>query len=203
MTAKSVPMQYEDKFHALARAVEVTEEEMQIAKFFWYAGLRHAFQRGTSSPALLEKPTSVFDMKFGASAALPSNKPAHFCNLSKEKREQAGSQFTFVDKTYESHTMGFFEQAGQQCTDDRTLTPYEAKMLQLVLSDILSELQDEIKGVQTYINFIWKDCDPADKRTEETFKEMNKMKDIVRKSKKHVATLNNAQRKLKKIAKGT
>lgn len=75
MTAKSVPMQYEDKFHALARAVEVTEEEMQIAKFFWYAGLRHAFQRGTSSPALLEK-------------------PAPFFNLSKEKREEADMKFS-------------------------------------------------------------------------------------------------------------
>lgn len=184
MTAKSVPMQYEDKFHALARAVEVTEEEMQIAKFFWYAGLRHAFQRGTSSPALLDK-------------------PAPFFNLSKEKREQVAPKFEFVAEFPKSHTIGFFEQAGQQYTDDRTLTPYEAKMLQLLLSAVLSGVQDEIKGMQTYINFIWKDCDPADKRSEEFFKEMNKMKDLVRKSKKHMSTLNNAQRKLKKMSKGT
>lgn len=184
MTAKSVPMQYEDKFHALARAVEVTEEEMQIAKFFWYAGLRHAFQRGTSSPALLEK-------------------PAPFFNLSKEKREEADIKFEFGAEFPKSHSIGFFEQAGQQYTDDRTLTPHEAKLLQSTLGGVLSDVQEEIKGVQTYINFIWKDCDPADKRTEETFKEMNKLKDIVRKSKKHVATLNNAQRKLKKLSKGT
>ena len=184
MTAKSVPMQYEDKFHALARAVEVTEEEIQIAKFFWYAGLRHAFQRGTSSPALLEK-------------------PAPFFNISKEKREQADSKFVFVDDFPKSHTIGFFEQVGQQYTDDRTLTPHEAKLLQITISRLLSEVQESIKGVQTYINFMWKGCDPANKRTEETFKEMNKLKDIVRKSKEQVATLNNAQRKLKKLAKGT
>lgn len=195
MTAKSVPMQYEDKFNALAKAAEVTDEETQIAKFFWYAGLRHAFQRGTSSPALLEK-------------------PAPFFNISKEKREQSDSQFgTEMTIPLRHNTSGalgvavtggsFWESTMQQYTDDRTLTPYEAKLMQLVLSDMLSELQDEIKGFQTYISFLWKNCNPEDKRTEETYREMNRMKDLVRTTKKHVATLNNAQRKLKKLAKGT
>jgi hypothetical protein len=173
MTAKSVPMQYEDKFHALARAVEVTEEEMQIAKFFWYAGLRHAFQRGTSSPALLEKPAPV------------RTPPTIFPVLDTKP------------------ATSLFEHIGEQWVEDRKLTPYEAKLLQLSTASLLREIQDGIEGVETYIGFLWKNCDPNDAKTEETFKEMNQMKNLVRRGKKQLATLNSAQRKLKKMSKGT
>lgn len=188
MTAKSVPMQYEDKFHALARAVEVTEEEMQIAKFFWYAGLRHAFQRGTSSPALLEKPAprNLWDVKFGA-----------YQGDIQDTTEQP------VKIQPSDHSIGFFEHIGQQYTDDRTLTPHEAKLLQLSTASLLREIQDGIEGVETYIGFLWKNCDPNDAKTDANFKEMNQMKNLVRRGKKQLATLNSAQRKLKKMSKGT
>jgi hypothetical protein len=47
-------MQYKDKFDALTKVVGVKPEEETVASFFWYAGLQHAFQRGTSVPALLQ-----------------------------------------------------------------------------------------------------------------------------------------------------
>ena len=47
------PMQFKDKFASLAKAAEVTQDEQGVAEFFWYAGLQHAFQRGTSEPSLL------------------------------------------------------------------------------------------------------------------------------------------------------
>jgi hypothetical protein len=50
---QSKPMQFKDKFKALAKAAEVTQDEQGVAEFFWYAGLQYAFQRGTSEPALL------------------------------------------------------------------------------------------------------------------------------------------------------
>lgn len=46
-------MQFKDKFAALAKAAEVTQDEQGVAEFFWYAGLQYAFQRGTSEPSLL------------------------------------------------------------------------------------------------------------------------------------------------------
>lgn len=47
------PMMFQDKFNSIAKATELNESELTVAKFFWYAGLRHAFQRGTSVPSLL------------------------------------------------------------------------------------------------------------------------------------------------------
>lgn len=181
MTAKSVPMQYEDKFHSLARAVEVTEDELAIAKFFWYAGLRHAFQRGTSSPALLEKAPAV------ATQATQANLP----------------DFPVLPTVAPSANAPETSVAASDAVEVVTLTKYEAKLLQLALQGVLSQLQEDIKGVSHYGEFLWKLCDPVKASTLETFKEMNRTKDIVRKCKKHLAVLNNAQRKLKKLSKGT
>lgn len=201
MTAKSVPMQYEDKFHALARAVEVTEEEMQIAKFFWYAGLRHAFQRGTSSPALLEKPTprNLWDVKFGTYQGDIQG--------STQKPREIEFKLSNFPALQEDAPMGnptgYYEYACQLYLNDCTLTPHEAKLLQLSTASLLSEIQGDIKGANTYVNFLWKNCDPNNPNTEDTFNEMNRMKNLVRRGKKQLATLNSAQRKLKKLAKGT
>ena len=43
-----------EKFNALANAYEISDDEKALAQFFWYAGLQHAFQRGTSKPVLLK-----------------------------------------------------------------------------------------------------------------------------------------------------
>lgn len=59
-----------EKFNALANACEVSDEEKALAQFFWYAGLRHAFQRGTSQPALLKAKAKVNSVKSNVSPRL-------------------------------------------------------------------------------------------------------------------------------------
>lgn len=45
---------FENKFAALARAVELAENEQAVAKFFFYAGLKTALKQQTSVSALVK-----------------------------------------------------------------------------------------------------------------------------------------------------
>lgn len=171
----TAPMEYQDKFNALARAVELQPQEQAAAKFFWYAGLRHAFQRGTSKAALLSSP-----------------------NTSLVERSKLNWPLGIKQGSYE-RSCSILEASGG---NPNAITPYEAKLMQLLLAEVLSRANEEFPLLQQEINSMWKHCDPADDSTEGIFSFMNKCKTRLYRLKKQYNTFASLQRKLKKISKG-
>ena len=168
---------FTDKYNALAKSVGVQPEEESVAKFFWYAGLRHAFQRGTSSAALLNPVPTVprqepIQMKNGCS--LPNGWPPVASN------------------DYDPYPYRKY---------DNELSTYEAKLLSIAMQTLLSSVQEQIQQFEKEVNSMWKYCDKDDARTEEVFKEMNRGRNRIRTVRKQYNTLVNAQRKLKKLSK--
>lgn len=159
-------LQFKDKFNALAKSVGVTQNEQSIAEFFWYAGLRHAFQRGTSQAALLKGT----DLKYNV------------------ENQEFTTKEPPVVKSYKGY--------------ESELSPYEAKILTLILQDILNDASSEKKQMQVFADSLWKYCDKNQPETEDDFKLMNKVKSHVAKLKQQLKVISDAQRKLKHMAKG-
>ena len=173
MTKQSNPLMFADKYASLAKAVDVQPEEESIAKFFWYAGLRHAFQRGTSQAALLKPEPTV-----------PAKEP-----INMRVDAWPGLTKAFRDSKFAT-------------PDPEALTPYEAKMLSLAMQNLLSSVQYQMRKFEAETNSLWKYCDKDKPDTKEVFNLMNKARTKIRTLKKQSKTLADAQRKLKKIAKG-
>lgn len=169
MTTHNDHMEYQDKFNALSRAVELQPEEQAAAKFFWYAGLRHAFQRATSKAALLYAPDDVH-------------------TRSKLNWPLSGVKSANDTQQYKGY--------------DSEISPYEAKLLQLLLAEVLCRANDEFPLIQREINSMWKYCNKDDDTTQGIFNTMNKMKTKLHRLKGQYNTFANLQRKLKKISKG-
>lgn len=162
-------MLFKEKFNALAKSADVQEDERAVAEFFWYAGLRHAFQRGTSQAALLTPAPTV-----------PRQEPVAlnpWAGLMKHKKD------TYV-------------------YGDSELSPYEAKIVSLAMQHLLSSVQYQLSSFEKEVNSLWKHCDKADPSTKNVFDMMNKGRTKLRILKKQTRTLNEAQRKLKRLAKG-
>lgn len=45
-----------EKFNSLTKRVGLSVRELPVAKYFWYSGLKYAFQQNTSQAALLSRP---------------------------------------------------------------------------------------------------------------------------------------------------
>jgi hypothetical protein len=82
------------------------------------------------------------------------------------------------------------------------ITPYEAKLLQILLAQVLYRANEEFPLLQRQINSVWKKCDPEDESTLGLFSYMKKCKTRFQRLKKQYNTFANLQRKLKKISKG-
>jgi len=156
------PIQFQDKFNSLAKAVDMQPDEEAIAKFFWYAGLRHAFQRGTSEAALL-KPSV----------------PAR------------GKETTVKYKPEPAAYKGYTSE----------LSPYEAKLISLILTQVMHNGQEGVADLKAIANGLWNYCDKDKKGTEEVFKEMNRIRSKIKTVKSQLNSLASAQRTLKKISK--
>jgi len=175
---------FTEKFESLAKAINLQPAERSIAEFFWYSGLRHAFQRGTSQPALLQTngsacgatipPKEEFKWNFPSKPAYPNPRAPSYVNKYPEKN------------------IGLEDE----------LTPYEAKLISILLTEVLTHSQVGVKNLEANINYMWKYCDKDNENTEPVFKEMNRVKSRLHRLKGQVKTLADSQRKLKKISKG-
>jgi hypothetical protein len=172
---QSKPMQFKDKFKALAKAAEVTQDEQGVAEFFWYAGLQYAFQRGTSEPALLR-------------ASLPQAMTANSTAMYDHNYPNS--------KTHDGYLV--LEE------DDNQLTAHEAKLLVLMLREHISELQD-IQSVMTdAVSRTMQVCTPDGSQYQESlFYLLNKGRDKLRQVKEKVKVVSEVQRKLKKQSRGS
>lgn len=173
MTTANDPM-FQSKFNALAKAAEVTPDEESVAKFFWYAGLRHAFQRGTSQAALFQPAPTAPQQE----PAVPSM-PNPWVGLNKEMNDMKRY------KGYESE-----------------LSPYEAKLMSLLLKDILTGIEENISEMVQMNNILWRVCDKEDPKTEPIFDTMNRLRTKLKTMRKQYNTFAGVQRKLKKLSKG-
>lgn len=165
---------FTDKYNALAKSVGVQPEEESVAKFFWYAGLRHAFQRSTAQAALLT-PVPTVPLQEPVVPSMPTVWAGLHHSINNQQRY----------KGYDSE-----------------LSPYEAKLLSTSIASLLSMAQEQIAIFEKETNSLWKYCDKENKDTEEVFKMMNQARTKLRKVKQQKKTLDNAQRKLKILAKG-
>jgi hypothetical protein len=82
-----------------------------------------------------------------------------------------------------------------------SFTTEELQFLSRYMQDFLCMSESTLSDVKSYVQLLWRDCNPDDPETEVAFKELNNMRGLQRRLKKQHKTLAVIQHKLKQAKK--
>jgi hypothetical protein len=108
-----------EKFNSLTKRVGLSVRELPVAKYFWYSGLKYAFQHSTSQAALLNRPIffedeipddqvlTKYEAKFLSMIVQDTLRKVGYGK--KELKEQIGNLWELCDAE-DPNTYGYFHE---------------------------------------------------------------------------------------------